>query len=129
MTQTEILERAAALNWPWPAVVANTTDGTITSEAAWRRAVAQPENRAALAAHLDDLEERRQAREAEEAAEAHARRPLDFDDPNDTEAQLVRQENEHLAEMARRRELPATRGQLDDLIELTRSLLAALQKR
>jgi hypothetical protein len=125
MTQTEILQRAEKLNWP--AIVTN--DATITNETAWRSAAALPENRANLAAHLDDLEEQIQAREAREAADAHARRPLDFNDPEDWEAQAARQDSEHAAELARRRELPATRGQLDDLIGLTRNVLTALERR
>ena len=65
----------------------------------------------------------------EDRRRAHDRRPLDFDDPDDLEAQAVRQDAEYAAEMARRAELPVTRGQMQELIGLVRDVLTALQRR
>src|SRR5574341_1149814 len=109
----------------WPSVTM--PDGsTVSGGAAWARAVENPRTAAVLRQHLAEQNETF-LKECE--AEERRRRPLDFDDPNDFEAQASRQMRDDAAERARARELPATRGQLDELLSIMREVRDALTGR
>lgn len=135
MDANTILERAAKCDWPTMML-----GGSIylSGEEVWRRrlpglppglieqaAVQLNQHEGARARRLEI--EARQA--ADDLAREEARRPLDFNDPNDLAGQEARAILEEAEERVRLRAQPATRGDMLDLIEIMRDIRDSLTGR
>lgn len=125
--RTAVMERAKALGWP--AVASHgSLFGIAAGEESWRlriAALSEAELREASRL-LGELEERK-AREADsEARRADAERPLEDDEPAAIELRKLIKEAD---EIAARAELPATRGQIDRLINIMEDIRDSLHGR